>query len=322
MNEVMSEVLIRDFRKSDFDGVLELARLCFVGEFEVMGLDIEHLRETVEKFFGFAGRFLMFLLRILGREPFKFFVAEVDGRVVGTAMVSMQRKVGYISTVMVHPDFRMRGIANRLLERAISYVQKCGLEKAVLHVDSANEPAKNLYIKLGFREFEKLAYLAGNLNTIFLKCDMNSEIQIRNFHRGDVDQVYELMVSSEDYEYLRVYGFEKSDLKSFFLARLFGISNEGKIVATFKDKIVGYANFVYTTAKEAGRILHICVHPEMRSMGVEELLIRAVTETIKRLGAEKVLATVSLRKAELISVLKHCGFDEKFVVNGMVLEIA
>lgn len=41
MNEIVSEVLIRDFRKSDLDYVLELTRLCFAREFELMDLDVD-----------------------------------------------------------------------------------------------------------------------------------------------------------------------------------------------------------------------------------------------------------------------------------------
>ncbi len=322
MNKVTKNIFIRDFRKCDLNGVLELGHLCFAREFELMGLDVEHLRERVEQFFGFAGKLFLFLLQIFGKEPLRFFVAEANGSVVGTTMVSRQGKVGYISTVMVHPDYRRRGIAKRLLEKAINHIRKGGMERAVLHVDSVNETAKNLYVKLGFKEFEKMAYMVGDVNTISFRPEFTGEVYIRNFQRSDIDSVYELVKSSEDYEHLKVFGFEKKDLKTSFLARFFNIFNETSIVAIRKDKVIGYVNIVHTTATEAGQISRICVHPEMRSMGIEELLLRAGTNVIKSFGAKKVLATVSLRRQELISAMRRCGFEEKFVVDGMVLEIA
>lgn len=321
MNKAPKDILIRDFRKSDLDSVLELGRLCFAREFELMGFDAEYLKKRVKQFFGFAGRFLLFLLRVFGKEPLRFFVAEVDGNVVGTTMVSRQGKVGYISTVMVHPDYRRRGIAKRLLERAVNYIRKSGMERAVLHVDCVNEPAKNLYVKLGFKEFEKMAYLVGDVNNVSFRPKFMGEVHIRNFQRSDIDSVYELVKFCEDSEHLKVFGFEKKDLKSSFLARLFNIFDETKSVVMFKDKVIGYVNIVHTTATEAAQISHICVHPEKHSMGVEELLIYAGINAARKFEAKKVLATVSLRRQELLSAMKHCGFEEKFVVDGMVLEI-
>jgi ribosomal protein S18 acetylase RimI-like enzyme len=318
----LAKISIRDFRKLDLDSVLKLGRVCFAREFELMGLDVKHLREMVEQFFGFGGRLLLFLLRVFGKDPLRFFVAEADGNVVGTTMVSRQGKVGYISTVMVHPNYRRRGIAKRLLERAINHIRKGGMERAVLHVDSLNETAKNLYSKSGFKEFEKMAYIVGDMSNISLRAQFTGKVCIRNFQRSDIDSVYELVKSSEDYEHLKVFGFEKKDLKVSFLARFFNIFNETKIVATCKDEVIGYANITHTTATEAGQISHICVHTKMRSTGIEELLIYAGINAIKSFGAKKVLATVSLKRQELISAMRRCGFEEKFVVDGMVLEIA
>lgn len=322
MGKFANGVLIRDFCKSDLERVLELARLCFAREFEFMGLNVEHLKERIEHFFGFTGRLMLLLLRVFRKEPFRFFVADIGGNVVGTTMISRDGKVGYISTVMVHPSYRGRGIAKKLLRTAISYIRQRGMKRAVLHVDSINKPAKNLYAKLGFEEFEKMVYMVGDVNTVSSKQEFMDAVHIRNFQKKDIDQVYELAKSCEDSEHLKVFGFEKKDLKGSFLARLFNVSNEIKITATCRNKVIGYINIVYTTATGTGQISHIYVHPEMRSMGIEELLIRAGMDTARKFGVEKVLAMVSLRRKELISAMKRCRFEEKFVVDGMFLEVA
>jgi len=322
MNKSAGEISVRDFRKSDLEDVSELGRLCFAREFELKGLDVEHLTEKVEQLFGFTGRFLLFLLQVFGRRPFRFFVAEAYGKVVGTTMVSRQVNVGYISWVMVHQDYRGRGIAKRLLEKTVEYARKSGMEKVALHVDSTNDQAKNLYIKMGFKKFEKLAHLVGDVTTISFTPELVGEICIRNFQEKDIDSVYELVKLSEDSEHLRVFSLRKESLKGSLLARFFKLFNESKIVATHKDSVVGYVAVVYTTAKEAGRISNIYVHPKMRSMGIEELLIFSALNEAKRVGLKNVLTTVSLRRPELISVIKHCGFEEKFEVSGMVLDLA
>lgn len=321
MNKVTKNVLIRDFRKPDLDSVLELERLCFSREFEAMGLDTAHLRKRVARLFGFAGRFLLLLLRFLRKEPFRFLVAEVDGNVVGTTIVSQNGKVGYISTVMVHPYYRGRGIAKKLVEKAISYIRQRRMKMAVLHVDPVNKPAKSLYAKLGFKEFEKMVYMVGDVNTVSSILEFTGEVHIRNFQKKDIDQVYELAKSCEDPEHLKVFTFEKRDLQGSFLARVFNISKEIKITATNGSKVIGYVNITYMTDTGVGQISHIYVHSGMRSMGIEEQLIHAGMKIAGKFGMKKVLAMVSLRRQELISAMRRCGFEEKFAVDGMVLEI-
>jgi len=320
MNRCADDISIRDFQKSDLEHVLELGRVCFAREFELAGLDIEHLKKKSEQIFGFAGRILLFLLQVFGKEPFKFFVAETNGNVIGTTMVSRQGKVGYISTVMVHPNYRGRGVAKRLLGKAVDYIRKSGMERAVLHVVSTNVPAKNLYTKLGFKEFEKIAYLVSDIDSLSQPENIEG-IRIRSFQKGDIDAVYSLMKSSEDPKHLEIFDFKKDDLKVPFIARVFHLSGESRMVALCYNKVIGYVQATYTTANEAGRIKNIQVHPKMRGKGVEELLISsAINEIKKKIGVKKILGTASLKRPELIVAMERLGFKKHFELSGMFLE--
>jgi len=57
-----------------------------------------------------------------------------------------------VLTLAVAPAARRRGIATALILAASEYAQKQGARKLLLEVGSANEPAKSLYVRLGFRE--------------------------------------------------------------------------------------------------------------------------------------------------------------------------
>jgi ribosomal protein S18 acetylase RimI-like enzyme len=318
MNKVAENVLIRDFRKSDLNDLLDVASQSFAEEFEVTGFDPDRVREMVDRMFGIFGKLFFGFSRVLGKEPLKLFVAEVDNRVVGMTMVNNRRKVGYIANVMVHPTYRKKGIATKLMKNALNYVQR-KKGRAVLHVLSKNTPAKSLYTKLGFQKFENITYMVGDIDSL-LKPKNAEEIQIRTFQKSDMNEVYDLIRVSEDPNHLKIFDFSKNDLKTPLLNRIFHFSTEKKIVAIQDDRIVGYVNASYTTPKEAGHIGNMNVHPENRSSGIETALINAAINQIRQCETERILATVSAMRQEQIEALINLGFRRHLEVEGMFSE--
>jgi len=206
------------------------------------------------------------------------------------------------------------------MKNALDYIQKKKMKRAVLHVVSTNVPAKNLYTELGFKEFEKTAHLAGEIDHLSHAENVEG-VQIRNFEKNDTDAVYELMKSSEDPKHLEIFDFKKEDLKTPLVQRMFHFSTESTIVALHGNNVIGYAQTICTTPNEAGRVRNIQVCPEMRSKGIEEMLINAAINEIKKAGTKKVTATASLKRPELIAAMKQFGFKKHLEMEGMVLEV-
>lgn len=318
MSDVAEDVLIRDFRKSDLNDLLDVASLSFTEEFEVTGFDLDRVREMVDRMFGTLGKIFFGFSKLFGKEPVKVFVAEVGDRVVGTTMVSNRGKVSYISTVMVHPTYRRKGVATKIMESALKYVQK-KKSRAILHVITTNTPAKNLYKKLGFKRFENITYLVGDIDSL-PKPKNTEEIQIRPFHKSDINKVYNLIKISGDPNHLKIFDFSKNDLKTQLLKRIFYFSTEKKMIATQNDKIIGYTRASYTTPKEAGHIGDIYTYPENRSTGIERALINAAIDQIRQCGTKRIQATVSTMRQELIETLTNLGFSKHLEMEGMFLE--
>jgi [ribosomal protein S18]-alanine N-acetyltransferase len=57
-----------------------------------------------------------------------------------------------ILSVAISPDMRQRGLASQLLEQACHRAMEEGAVRIFLEVAAANQPARNLYEKYGFRE--------------------------------------------------------------------------------------------------------------------------------------------------------------------------
>ena len=85
--------------------------------------------------------------RLLALEPDGCFVAEWDGRPAGTTCVSVFAPVGWVSMVLVDPPARGRGIATRLMEHALAYLDGRGVGAVRL---DATPLGRAVYERLGF----------------------------------------------------------------------------------------------------------------------------------------------------------------------------
>ena len=135
----------------DLRPVAELIAEAFASELDPRGNAA--LREM--RVMSHMGGFLKLLNRTTGdfNDVFNGFVWVEDGRVVGN--VTVQRADRYasrwqIANVAVAPAYRGRGIARRLMDRAIGYIQEGGGRWAVLQVYAANRAARTLYDKMNF----------------------------------------------------------------------------------------------------------------------------------------------------------------------------
>jgi phosphinothricin acetyltransferase len=99
--------------------------------------------------------------------PYRVFVAEVDGRVVGVAYSSRYReKAAYRSsvetTVVVDPGYVAGGIGRQLLTTVLEAAQAEGVHRAYAIITIPNEASIGLHEALGYR-------LAGTLDEVGFK---------------------------------------------------------------------------------------------------------------------------------------------------------
>ena len=52
--------------------------------------------------------------------------------------------------IAVHPDYRNQGVAKKLIQNLMDTISEQGSHSLMLEVRQSNEPAKNLYLSLGF----------------------------------------------------------------------------------------------------------------------------------------------------------------------------
>ena len=96
--------------------------------------------------------------RFLDRNPKTCFVAEADGRLIGTIMAGNDGRRGYIYHTAVHPNYRGRGIGSALVQAAIQALERLGIGKAALVVLETNADGNVFWEKQGFTVRTDLTY--------------------------------------------------------------------------------------------------------------------------------------------------------------------
>ncbi|MGH9223737.1 MAG: GNAT family N-acetyltransferase [Acidimicrobiales bacterium] len=89
---------------------------------------------------------------------------DANERVVGYAIAGRTQRRGYVQRLAVHPAAQGRGLGSALGADGLHWMRRRGVERAVVNTQLANEAARNLYLRLGFREeHEGLAVLRQDL---------------------------------------------------------------------------------------------------------------------------------------------------------------
>jgi len=138
------DILIRNAEKTDWATIAEFNR-ALAAETEDKALDWDILGTGVRRLLEDAGK---------GR----YFIAEVDGRIVGTTMITYEWSdwrdgwIWWIQSVYVHPDFRGRGVFSRLYRHVESLAAAEEVRAVRLYVLQSNQRARAAYLKLGMHE--------------------------------------------------------------------------------------------------------------------------------------------------------------------------
>jgi GNAT superfamily N-acetyltransferase len=133
---------------------LVTGNLALADETERLRLDADTLRHGI-------------LALLESRAPGRYWVAELEGRVIGQLLITYEwsdwrnRMVWWIQSVYVAPEARSRGVLRTLYDAARREALAAGAGGLRLYVDTTNERAQAVYAALGmngghYRVFEDM----------------------------------------------------------------------------------------------------------------------------------------------------------------------
>lgn len=151
-------VTMRTARSSDRDAVVELIHRLNVFEADLVG-DRRRDYSAAEEYYDE-------LLQRLSKRQGRIVLAQENGIVVGAMGFSLDqdaayvtddvRRHGTVTDLIVHEDWRGRGIGRMLLQEAERLTKEAGLARLFIGVLVANERADATYRKFGFEPYVSL----------------------------------------------------------------------------------------------------------------------------------------------------------------------
>lgn len=152
--------MIRNFRRSDAPDAFRLLKENFPEEEAILGTDPEGFFKIVNRIYRWDAQLVIRLSALFGRPIYRFLTDEEDGHIVATTLLAFPERAGYVSTVVVDPAYRRRGLAQGLLEEARRTTARARRKYIALDVLSHNAPARALYERLGYRPLREVSMMS------------------------------------------------------------------------------------------------------------------------------------------------------------------
>jgi ribosomal protein S18 acetylase RimI-like enzyme len=138
----------------DLNSVADLVEACFAETLDEDGRRyVEQMRSAARN-----PRYLRWATTVADHVsmPLNGYIWEEDGALVGNLslipFINQGKRNYLIANVAVAPNYRRRGIARALTEKAMQHARDRGADAVWLHVREENPPAIHLYESMGFKE--------------------------------------------------------------------------------------------------------------------------------------------------------------------------
>ncbi|MFT5195223.1 MAG: ribosomal protein S18 acetylase RimI-like enzyme [Candidatus Promineifilaceae bacterium] len=263
------------------------------------------------------------------------FVYSLDKRIVGNVSILESKTPGryLVANVAVHPDFRRRGIARKMMKQVMLYIKGRAGHQIVLQVEAENANAIVLYQKLGFHAVGTLNDWRMNwysLKTIITPPSINhknpddyGEFLLRPLRAEDTQTVRNLDTSlfqgnlnwpnAPDKRY-----YERG-IQSFLYRFFSGINHEIWVCEARNHQIVG----IGIIENEVGRpyMLKIRVIPKWASH-VERPLVAKLARRLRYMRSKSISVQQDAAHKTIEHLLKESGFSLKRTLVVMQFDLS
>lgn len=138
----MPKLVIRDSRIEDYDKLIDLWKEAGLG-YRPKGRDSRRqMKQQLEH-----GNTI-------------FLVAEMGGKFVGSVIGTHDGRKGWINRLAVHPSYRRRGLAKKLVAEVEKLLSQVGLEVIACLIEQGNTASLQLFQSLGYDRASDIVYLS------------------------------------------------------------------------------------------------------------------------------------------------------------------
>jgi ribosomal protein S18 acetylase RimI-like enzyme len=306
--------MLRELRRSDIPQLFLLLERHFPEENALLGFDSKRFEGVVRRLFRPDYRFVMGFLKLVGRPVFRCFVIEIEGHLAAMAILTYNRRAGYVSSVMVDTPYRRKGYAREILTACSNGAQTVGRSFTVLDVLATNTPARALYDREGFRWLRTQMYMTREISPSPTgTAEPTPAPPIRPVRKGDTDALMALATRTLPKEVGDVLPIEKSHFQSSgFVDRSLQSVSEGWVV----DRGAGpeaYVRAAVSGLMAAGNLSAPLLAPELPGNEARALIGHALSWLAAH-GAVRALTEVPSYASTAQELLAAEGFTKAFEI--------
>ncbi|PGS50510.1 ribosomal protein S18-alanine N-acetyltransferase [Bacillus sp. AFS041924] len=114
--------------------------------------DLDQIMEIEKKSFATPWTYDAFYNELYSNQFANYIIAEVDETIIGYCGLWVIIDEGHITNIAILPDYRGKGLGEKLLRAVMETAKGLGAETLTLEVRVSNDVAKGLYRKLGFQD--------------------------------------------------------------------------------------------------------------------------------------------------------------------------
>jgi ribosomal protein S18 acetylase RimI-like enzyme len=287
--------------------LLELTQRAFKAEIEMGGFDEQRFKRTAKLYS--LTRFLMPILDLFHIDYPTILVATIDDKVVGEAhLAPFKKRMWTIDSLAVDPTCRGRGVGFDLIKRSVDYLAKRQARRVLSSMRVDNTSANRIAQKLGYEIFEERTTLLREA-VGFVKPD-NYGIFVRDVKPKDAKRIHEM---AQTIDAVRTQAFEihpedfSGSLSQTVMNKLKGTYSK-RFVAESDGQVVGYAQVVYTTPKEAASAELLCPYRSDELSKIASTLLNRIADHIIPRGIKRIIVSVSRARKEETEALTSLGF--------------
>ena len=262
------------------------------------------------------------------------FVYSIDNRIVGNVSLLESKTPNryLVANVAVHPDFRRRGIAKKMMIEVIRYIQKRGGQEIALQVETGNESAYRLYKQLGFtnkgevRDWRMNWYALKTVASTPLvsrnRPDDHGDFKLRPLRSEDARQAFVLdrtiFPNELNWPDAPKADYYKRGLTTWFKRFSSGANHEVWVAENKSQQIVGLG----IIENEFGRpyTIKIRIYPEWAPL-VERAMVAKISRRLRYMRSKTITLQQDINQSSIENLLREAGFSLKRNLTVMQLVI-
>lgn len=240
------------------------------------------------------------------------FVAEMAGDIVGYLDVMPELNIGRaVLSYLVHPEHRRKGLAKRLVERAVDRARELKVKIVHVNIPQGKEMAKRLFSTMGFRFVRRFLELRLDLSGAHVPEISQITSPCRYLRRGEEDKLMQIQNRS----FANTWGYSPNTIEDIvYLTGLPQCSPEDIILAWDADRPIAYC-WTKTSPREGraigggkGRIYMLGVEVDRRGKGMGKHVLLNGLSHLKGKGIGIVELTVDSENQAACALYRSVGF--------------